>query len=71
MIHIYSIGLCYCSVCAEKDKSVEEITSELNYQRPTGIASNWQLSEDNFASGAANPCQCHDDPNRLHYLFEC
>ena len=72
MIDIYSSGLLYCSVCADKNQSIDDITTELNDINPTGISSKWKLSEDKtFASGESNPCQCEHDSNRMHYLFIC
>ena len=72
MINVYSIGLCYASVCVPKDMSIEDITSELNASHPTGISSNWELSKNtHFATGGTNPCECEHDSGRLHYLFNC
>ena len=72
MINVYSIGLCYASVCVDKNQSIEDVTTELNATHPTGISSNWKLSKNtHFATGATNPCQCEQYPDRLHYLFSC
>lgn len=67
---IYSGGICFCSVCSRL--SLEETTKRVNNENPTGISSNWQLSERNFDSGETNPCACNDYPEtHKHYLFEC
>lgn len=71
-VQIYSDGLVYCSVCAPKDMPIEEVTTEVNRQQPTGIASQWRLSEDKtFRGGEPNPCPCEADDTRIHYLFDC
>ncbi len=67
----YSVGICSASVCTSL--SVKEATEKLNLEHPTGIVSDWHLSEDeNFASGDTNPFPCKDDPEtHKHYLFNC
>lgn len=71
-VHIYSWGLVSCSVCAPKDMPIEEVTSQVNIELPTGISSQWSNSEDtHFAQGQTNPCVCESNPDRLHYLFTC
>lgn len=71
-VMIYSDGLVYCSVCAPKDMPIEEVTTEVNRQQPTGIASQWHLSEDKtFRDGLPNPTPCEVESSRIHYLFNC
>jgi len=66
----YSIGMVAASVCSSL--SIEETTSRLNTEHPTGINSQWRLSKDNFLGGESNPCICPDYPTtHKHYLFEC
>jgi hypothetical protein len=67
----YSIGICNASVCSSL--TLEEITKRLNERYPTGIASQWTLSEDKqFHSGQPHPCPCEENPEtHMHYLFHC
>lgn len=66
----YAVGLCHASVCTSL--SVEEATRLLNRNNPTGIESQWKLSDDkNFKSGEANGFDCPDHPGNKHYLFVC
>ena len=70
-INVYSNGLCYCSVCAHKKYSIEEITKEVNIINFTGIKSKWKHSKLNFITGEKNPHQCERHKNKKHYLFVC
>ena len=71
-IHVYTSGLCYLSVCVPKDLPKERLEAAVNASAPTGIKSQWQIAEDKkFKTGEANPCQCEDDAERLHYLMNC
>lgn len=71
-IHIYSFGLVACSVCAPKDMPMDVLTREVNSANPTGIESQWALSEDKtFRGGEPMPCACNLDSGRMHYLFSC
>lgn len=66
----YSVGFISASVCSRL--SIEETTKRLNYERPTGITSQWTLSTDKtFATGEPQGCQCPDHPDNKHYLFTC
>lgn len=68
----YKIGICFASVCAAKDVSVEEIEREVNLAHPTGLDHGWKFSrEDHFTLGETNPCRCNTDPDRLHFLLDC
>jgi hypothetical protein len=71
-VRVYSIGICYCSICIPKDMPIEDAVLQVNVLEPTGISSDWELSSDaTFHGGEPNPVQCHDDPDRLHYLLDC
>lgn len=71
-IQVYSKGIVACSVCVPKDMGTNMIEKLVNMENPTGIESNWELSEDKtFKSGHSHPCECIDDKNRLHYLLHC
>ena len=72
-IHLYSVGLCHASVCAPKDAEPEAIVAEANRLHPTGIESQWAVSDDErFQGGETNPCACNDHPTeRLHWLLVC
>lgn len=66
----YAVGVVHASVCTSL--SVTEATERLNTEYPTGISSDWKLSDEAFASGETNPCACHDFPQtHKHYLFVC
>ena len=68
---IYSNGLCCCSVCTDIE-DLDELTRRVNEENPTGVESQWSISEDtHFRQGQPNPCQCEKDSNRKHYLFTC
>lgn len=68
---IYSLGMVYASVCTTL-KSREAIVDTMNEHSPTGIGSDWAVSEDPaFRTGEPNPCQCEEDPDRMHWLLNC
>jgi hypothetical protein len=70
-LEIYSNGLVHCSVCTNviDRKRIEEL---VNLKNPTGIASQWKISNDNFKNGNSNPCPCENKPKtHKHYLMEC
>ena len=71
-ISIYSFGLVCCSVCVPKEMKQDEIERQVNSQNPTGISTNWRISNDKFfKSGSVNPHICEKDSNRMHYLLNC
>jgi hypothetical protein len=70
-IIVYSEGICYASVCADKECCIDEITEFLNLHCPSGIQTDWKLSDDDFLTGEKNGCPCNKDSDRLHYLFTC
>lgn len=67
----YAVGTVSASVCSSL--SLEETEKRLNLEHPTGISSDWKLSEDTeFAQGQSNPCPCERNPKtHKHYLFNC
>lgn len=66
----YSVGIVSASVCTRL--SIEEATERLNQEHPTGIKSQWGLSESkSFSGGEPVGCQCPDHPDNKHYLFNC
>lgn len=67
---VYSIGLCFSSVCTSLTPAEAEV--RMNAEQPTGISSPWKISpRKTFASGHPNPCDCRERPGHKHYLFEC
>jgi hypothetical protein len=68
----YSVGLVSASVCT--NLPIEQATDQLNTEHPTGLESQWHLSEDKFFSDGeiANGSPCPDNPTtHKHYLFNC
>lgn len=71
-ILIYTSGICYTSVCVEKDADRANIETYVNLHLPTGISSKWKISTDqSFAEGAPNPSPCPDVEGREHVLLDC
>lgn len=72
-VTIYSRGLVCCSVCVPKDMTISDIEYHVNMINPTGIDSQWKISEDKtFADKEKqNPCECETAKDRLHYLLNC
>ncbi|MFA6089937.1 MAG: hypothetical protein WC755_08830 [Candidatus Woesearchaeota archaeon] len=69
---VYANGFVNCSVCIIKCLSKKEIEEEVNLLNPTGLDSKWKISKDlTFRTGEKNTCQCHDNPDREHYLLDC
>lgn len=68
---VYSIGICFASVCSFL--SLDEIEKRLNQEYPTNIPScRWKLSKDKFKDGTANPSPCEKNAKtHKHYLFVC
>jgi hypothetical protein len=66
----YSVGLVHASVCSEL--SPEETETRMNAEHPTGIASDWTISEETFSDGTPNPAPCNLKPDtHKHYLMVC
>lgn len=71
-VAVYTVGICSCSVCVPIKMRRKEIERRVNIRQPTGISSSWTISNDpTFKGGQPNPCLCHDDEGRLHYLLHC
>lgn len=71
-VKVYAQGLCALSCCVPADTTREEIEASVNQQVPAGNELRWSLSESpTFNGGEPNPCVCHDDAGRLHYLLHC
>lgn len=69
---IYSIGLCFMSVCASKDLTQKDIMEKANLEHPTGISHAWNIHTDNFKDGSPNPCPCNQKPEtNQHFLLSC
>ena len=69
--YAYSVGMCNASVCTSL--SSEEATARLNAEHPTGISSQWALSDAAyFSKGEPHPCPCEHSPEtHRHLLFHC
>lgn len=67
----YTVGICCMSVCSSLEP--KEIIVRANQEHPTGILSNWDISEDKkFASGEEMPCVCNENPKtHKHWLLNC
>jgi hypothetical protein len=71
-VDIYSVGLCYASVCAPANMSVEVLEHAVNIQTPTGIEARWRVAEDEaFADGTPMPCLCPGGEDHKHWLMVC
>lgn len=70
---VYSTGIVSCSVCAPADMPPAEVAAEVNMTQPTGISSDWKISEEaTFASGDPHPSPCDKYPEqRTHRLLYC
>lgn len=67
---VYASGICQASVCTSL--SIDEATERLNCELPTGISSQWRVSDESFHDGGANPRPCDGEPTtHVHLLFEC
>ncbi len=71
MIRIYASGVIHLSICVPENMDREAIVEEVNRMSPTGIRSQWQISEEPFRTGESNPCVCEEDNTRKHYLMVC
>lgn len=64
----YAVGICFASVCSNLEPN--KILERMNLEHPTGV-SPWAISEENFASGESNPCQCAGRADCKHHLLVC
>ena len=71
-VEFYTLGnsglICW-AICTNLHQ--EQAVSHANSINPTGISSQWQLSDDKFPDGKDNPHDCPDKPGNKHYLLEC
>lgn len=71
-VHIYSEGLCFCSVCAPAEMPIDEVEKAVNTQRPiVGLC--WTKAEDEFfRTGEPNggEVECSNGHTR-HWLLSC
>jgi hypothetical protein len=68
---VYRNGPVRCSVCAPADLVQNEVEAAVNLQNPAGSSEGWKVSESEFAHGEPNPCVCHVDDARRHWLMSC
>ena len=69
---VYSYGVTSMSVCVPKKMTKKEIEKRANSAFPTGISSQWHISNNKtFRSGESMPCVCENDKNCLHWLLNC
>ncbi len=69
---VYSCGLVACSACAPGGMAREEVEVAVNRAHPTGIDSDWSVSDDpTFHTGQSNPATCELDSTRKHWLLTC
>lgn len=67
----YGTGLIHASICTSLP--IEDALVRMNAENPSGTTHGWvKSSNETFATGAANPCPCHDAPDtHKHWLLEC
>jgi len=71
-IYIYSLGIVAMSACVANHITPEELVAYANKQYPTGISSDWSISNEAFKTGETNPCCCNKNPDtHKHYLLVC
>lgn len=72
-VAVYSLGLVSCSVCAPREMTRDEVEAAVNVAEPTGISSEWRVSDEpTFSGGQPNPCPCEQQPeSHVHYLMHC
>lgn len=72
VVHVYSSGLCYASVCAPADMPAEEVERRVRALDDAGTEMGWRISEaPRFSGGQSNPCPCEKETGRVHRLFAC
>lgn len=72
-IEVYAIGMCYMSVCAPVEFTVDDIELIVNMRHPTSMDRKWMLSADAvYVYDRPNPCPCDANPlTKKHYLLDC
>lgn len=67
---VYSVGLCYLSVCTTlTDRGA--IEARANSEQPTGTRGRWVIAKDPFRTGEPNPHRCERNPRAKHWLLVC
>lgn len=67
---VYSMGLCYASVCTTLPDA--EATSRMNLEHMPGTSHGWQIADEPFRNGDPNGRPCDQRPaSHRHLLFEC
>ena len=71
-VKVYAQGMVSLLCCAPADMPTDQVEASVNQQVPAGGDLRWSMADDpTFKSGEPNPCVCHDDAGRLHYLLHC
>lgn len=68
-VNVYSIGILACSVCAPPEMTREEVEKAVNAMNPTGVDSQWRVSDEPFRTGEPNPLDV--DGCGRHWLLVC
>lgn len=68
---VYTVGVCYLSVCVRTEVDAVRMTRLVNSTHPTGLSHGWEIARERFADGQANPSPCNTSPGRRHVLFIC
>lgn len=75
LIDVYSVGICYASVCAPNAATKEDIEAAVNLQAPLESMSGnmaWHICDENFRTGELNPSPCpHRGETHKHWLLNC
>lgn len=72
MLTVLKWGLVGIQVCTDIEDRVK-IEAETNKVHPTGIQSQWCITEEGsmFLDGSPNPNKCDDNPNCKHWHLTC
>jgi len=58
--------------CAPKDITDEELVKRANEIEPCGTTNGWShVHRCDEKRPEANPVQCADDPNKMHFVISC
>jgi hypothetical protein len=69
-VKVYSWSLFYCSVCAPKEMTAEDVEAETNLILICGTTKGWTISDEGkFSNGAPMPSECESDGSRRHWLL--
>ncbi len=70
-LDIYAIGICYASMCANKEMTKDMIEDRVTELHPTGLMHGWCIADEPFADSLPNPKQCENNEERQHWLLNC